>query len=116
MLGKIVSWVRGDPILARKLQAMVAEIDAARTWRVSGDARFVQTAGGQALHIGMRFNGTAYTPGGVIHTGLTDTSKPWLKYDLSTGEITEQVGPPSEPWGANEVWRKKSDFSGAVYF
>lgn len=62
------------------------------------------------------FPGIAYTPAGVLTSGLNDSSKPWVKYDLSTGAITEEIGPPSEPWGANEIWRKKSDFSGAIYF
>jgi hypothetical protein len=62
------------------------------------------------------FTGEAYTPAGVLYDNLTDTSLPWVKYDLSAGVITQEAGPPSEPWGANESWRKKSDFAGAIYF
>ena len=62
------------------------------------------------------FSGEAYTPAGAITTGLTDATKPWVKYELSTGVITEETGPPAEPWGASETWRKKSDFTGAIYF
>ena len=64
----------------------------------------------------LAFNGIAYTPTGVVWDQLTNTNNPWLKYDLSTGIITEQIGPPSEPWGSNEVWRKKADFTGSIYF
>ena len=65
---------------------------------------------------GGAFNGQAYTPAGAFYEDLTDAEKPWLKYDLSTGAITEEVGPPSDPWPANESWRKKGDFKGAIYF
>lgn len=64
----------------------------------------------------LNFSGDAYDPAGNKTTGLTDATKPWVKYDLSSGQITEETGPPSEPWGANETWRKKSDFTGSIYF
>lgn len=62
------------------------------------------------------FNGTAYTPAGILYEELIDPEKFWLKYDLSSGIITEEIGPPANPWGANETWRKKSDISGSAYF
>ena len=65
---------------------------------------------------GRGFSGTAYDRAGNKTTGLSsDTAKPWVKYDLSTGAFTEQVGPPSTPWGNNEVWRNKSDIHGSLY-
>jgi hypothetical protein len=74
--------------------------------------RFTLECGGG----GGSFNGMAYTPAGRLYEDLTDTTKLYVKYDLSTGIITEEVGPPAEPWGVNETWRKKSDFSGSIYF
>ena len=62
------------------------------------------------------FNGKAYDPAGNITENLTDASKPWVKYDIATGIITQEIGPPASPWGANETWRKKSDFTGSIYF
>lgn len=63
-----------------------------------------------------RFNGEAYAPDGRLYENLNDESKPWLKYNLSSGEITEETGPPARPWGSNESWRKKIDIAGAAYF
>jgi len=65
---------------------------------------------------GGAFNGMAYTPAGRLYDDLNESEKPWVKYDLSTGIITEEVGPPASPWGVNETWRKKSDASGSIYF
>ena len=62
------------------------------------------------------YSGTSYTPYGDQYINLTAVAKPWLKYDMSTNIISEEIGPPSEPWGGNEKWRLKADFSGAVYF
>lgn len=76
---------------------------------VSGDKWVIECGGGS-------FSGRAYTPGGILTEGLTTSTKPWVKYSLSTGIITEEVGPPAEPWGNDESWRKKSDLSGAAYF
>jgi len=70
----------------------------------------------ECIGTGGTYTGNAYTPAGILVTGLTDTSKPWVKHNLSTGAITEETGPPSTPWGASETWRKKSDFAGAIYF
>jgi hypothetical protein len=62
------------------------------------------------------YNGIAYAPDGTKTTGLTDTTKPWVKYRMDTGAITQEIGPPASPWGANEIWRLKADFGGAIYF
>lgn len=82
----------------------------------AGNQIRVRAAAGKGGRGGGAFNGTAYRPDGRIVTGLTSASKPWLKMNLSNNVITEEVGPPSQPWGADETWRKKSDFSGAIYF
>jgi hypothetical protein len=79
----------------------------------SGRAWRIEAAGGGG---GGRFNGMAYTPAGRLYDDLNESEKPWVKYDLSTGVITEEVGPPASPWGVNETWRKKSDASGSIYF
>ena len=90
------------------------------SFKVLSGGQFIWDGRTAALQIyaggGGAFNGQAYTPAGAFYEDLTDAEKPWLKYDLSTGAITEEVGPPSDPWPANESWRKKGDFKGAIYF
>ena len=90
------------------------------TFRVLSGGQFIFDGRNAVLQCfgsgGGSFNGTAYTPAGRLYEDLTDATKLYVKYDLSTGIITEEVGPPAEPWGASETWRKKSDFSGSIYF
>jgi len=90
------------------------------TFRVLSGGQFIFDGRNAVLQCfgsaGGSFNGKAYTPAGRLYEDLTDTTKLYVKYDLSTGIITEEVGPPAEPWGVNETWRKKSDFSGSIYF
>jgi len=65
---------------------------------------------------GIVFNGDAYDRAGNKTESLnSDSDKPWIKYSLSTGVFTEETGPPSEPWGNSEVWRKKTDIHGSLY-
>jgi hypothetical protein len=91
----------------KKSYAMVDRTDTTGAWVI-----YVPKGGGGSAV----FNGKAYTPEGIVYDGLTDAAKPWIKYDLSTGQITEEVGPPAEPWGSNETWRYKADVAGAIYF
>ena len=105
-----------------------AAIPAATLQYINDVLKYLDIKNGQLIVAGNRwtiecgagangaFNGKAYTPAGVLYDGLTTATKLWVKYDLSTGIITEEVGPPAEPWGANESWRKKSDFAGSIYF
>ena len=61
------------------------------------------------------FSGTAYAPNGTPTTGLTsDSSKAWVKYVRNTMAFSEQTGPPSDPWPANEVWFEKANTSGNI--
>ncbi|MDB4403270.1 hypothetical protein N9204_00380 [bacterium] len=62
------------------------------------------------------FSGIALDPAGNRTTGLTDATKPWLRYDKAGPTITEQTGPPAEPWGNQYAWRRKVDFAGFAYF
>jgi hypothetical protein len=65
---------------------------------------------------GRGFNGDAYDRAGNLTENLnSDSDKPWIKYLLNTGVFTEETGPPSEPWGNAEVWRKKTDIHGSLY-
>jgi hypothetical protein len=80
---------------------------------ISGNRITIECGGGGSVPT---FNGKAYDPAGNITENLTDASKPWVKYDIATGIITQEIGPPASPWGANETWRKKSDFTGSIYF
>ena len=62
-----------------------------------------------------RFSGTAYVMGART-TGLnSDSSKPWVRIDLSTGAATEQTGPPSFPFGDNYEWYEKSKTPGDIH-
>lgn len=55
---------------------------------------------------------------GKRHTLMNaDPAKNYLQINLSTNPatVTEVDGPPPDPWGDNEVWRKKSDIVGDLY-
>ena len=63
------------------------------------------------------FSGNAWIRGKRF-TGLDGTpAKKYLQITISTNPATviEQDGPPPDPWGDNDVWRKKSDISGDLY-
>jgi len=63
------------------------------------------------------FPGVAYAPNMVATTGLTDDTKPWVKFNKETWGIGEEAAGPAVPAASNEAWRKKSDFPGvAMYF
>ena len=83
-------------------------------WSFGRPTIVVYSAGGGGG--GGAFNGVAYRPDGTFEEKLDDPEQPWVRYKLSTNEITEEVGPPASPWGVDETWRKKSDFAGAIYF
>ena len=62
-----------------------------------------------------QFSGTAYVAG-VRTTGLdSDSSKPWVKCDISTGIATEETGPPSNPFPNNEEWYEKAQTAGDIH-
>jgi len=63
----------------------------------------------------MEFSGVAYVSGRRI-TGLSsDSSKPWVKVDVSNGTATEQTGPPSSPFPPNEEWYEKAYTAGDIH-
>ena len=76
--------------------------------RISGSSSRVTASG--------TFNGQAYKPSGDLVEYMTNTNKPWVMYDIAIDSITEQIGPPPQPFPANQKWRKKADFTGAIYF
>ena len=66
---------------------------------------------------GVTFSGNGWIRGQRF-TGLNATpAKPYLQITISTNPATvaEVDGPPPNPWGDDEVWRKKSDISGDLY-
>lgn len=61
------------------------------------------------------FSGKAYAVNGAPTTGLaSDASKPWVKYVRNTMVFSEQTGPPSNPWPANEIWYEKANTYGNI--
>ena len=67
-------------------------------------------AGGSAV-----FSGTAYAPNGHPTTELNeDSSKPWVKFSKQTFAFTEEIGPPSDPFPADEYWFRKAGVSGDI--
>jgi hypothetical protein len=65
--------------------------------------------------VDVAFSGTAYVAGHKI-TGLTsDSAKLWVKVDVEAGTATEQAGPPSDPFPANEEWFEKSKTAGDIH-
>lgn len=64
---------------------------------------------------GAGFNGICYDRAGNKTVLGNNPSKLWIRYNQSSGVFSEEVGPPSEPWGADELWRKKEDIQGSLY-
>lgn len=62
------------------------------------------------------FSGNAYDPNTHLTSELDDSTKAWVRMKYDTYEITEEIGPPSDPSPANEVWRKKDGTFGDMYF
>jgi len=61
------------------------------------------------------FTGVAYVAG-RRQTGLdSDSTKPWVKCDVSTGIASEQTGPPSSPFDPNEEWFEKDNTYGNIH-
>jgi hypothetical protein len=55
------------------------------------------------------FSGNVWV-GALRKTGYrTDPTKPWVKVILSTGAVSEELGPPSNPVADGEVWFEKSN-------
>lgn len=83
---------------------------------VRHDWKDIKIDGGGAGGGGRGFNGDAYDRAGNKTTGLnSDSDKSWVKYLHNTGVFTQEIGPPSSPWGNAEVWRKKTDIHGSLY-
>ena len=65
--------------------------------------------------VGADFSGKAYAANGTPTTGLAATgNKPWVKYVINTATFSEETGPPSDPWPANEVWWEKANTYGDI--
>ncbi len=62
------------------------------------------------------FNGEVYDRIGLVDDGLTNSSRPWLRYDLSNRTVDEVTGPPPSSWGSNHLWKLKGHCKGAAYF
>ena len=114
------------PAAVRKINALISR---AEVTSVNGMSPMKMTPHGvvalyrnRAIGAGRRnlFSGTAYIKG-VKFTGLSNTpAKPWLHivFDPTATPgvtVTEDAGPPPDPWGANDSWRAKADIMGALY-
>ena len=66
---------------------------------------------------GNRFSGTAYVSG-TKYTGLkSDSDKPYVKIDLTANPVTvtEETGPPADPFPDGEEWYPKATTSGDIH-
>jgi len=64
---------------------------------------------------GLSFSGTAYLSGRKF-TGLnSDGTKPWVKVDVAAGTVTEDAGPPSNPYPPSEEWYEKGNTVGDIH-
>ena len=62
-----------------------------------------------------KFSGTAYVSG-VKTTGLnSDGTKIWVKVDGATGTVTEDAGPPPDPFPSHQEWYEKSKTFGDIH-
>ena len=65
------------------------------------------------LSAGLTFTGTVDI--GVVSTGHdSDTSKPWVKIDLDTNAVSQDLGPPPNPRPSNELWFRKAGTAGDI--
>ena len=64
------------------------------------------------------FDGTAWINGWFISELNTDPESDWIQIDQSVNPwtATEVAGPPSNPWGDNVSYRKKSQIYGTLFF
>ena len=69
-------------------------------WFDSGAAEF----SGKAHYLGTQTTGLA-----------SDSSKPWVKLNRSTGAWSQETGPAPQPVPDNEVWREKAGVAGHIY-
>jgi len=61
---------------------------------------------------GFSGNGWAY---GKRVTGITQTATGYIRGDRTAQAAIWDKGPPPDPWGENEDWRKISDIIGDFY-
>jgi len=61
------------------------------------------------------FSGVAYVSG-VKTTGLnSDGAKPYVKVDIGTNTVTEDAGPPPDPFPAHQEWYEKAYTFGDIH-
>ncbi len=61
------------------------------------------------------FSGVVYLSG-LRFTGLdSDSTKPWVKVDVANSAVTEQDGPPSNPFPPGEEWYEKGKTVGDIH-
>ena len=64
---------------------------------------------------GASFSGTAYVSG-IKTTNLNgDSTKPWIKVDVTTALAEEETGPPSNPFPPNQEWYEKAYTYGDIH-
>ena len=63
------------------------------------------------------FSGTVYFKRTMFTDKNLSTNKPYVKADENgaTITVTEELGPPSNPWQSGEYWREKAYVSGHLY-
>jgi len=68
-----------------------------------------------ALKILGRFTGVVYMSGMKFEDLNLDATKPWVKVDLANSTVTEDAGPPSNPFPPAEEWYEKSKHIGDIH-
>jgi len=61
------------------------------------------------------FSGTAYVIGMKTEGLTTYPDCLWVKCDVSNGVCTEVLGPPADPFPANEEWYEKAKTYGDIH-
>ena len=53
---------------------------------------------------------------GNKYDGLnSDATLPWIKVSIAAGTVSEEAGPPSNPFPQNEEWYEKANISGDIH-
>ncbi len=75
----------------------------------------LQVGADGGMTIGTRITGNVYLSGLKFTGKNSDATKPWIKVDVANSTVTEQTGPPSNPFPPGEEWYEKNKHVGDIH-
>lgn len=61
------------------------------------------------------FSGRVYLAGRLFDGMNSDGTKPWVKVDVAFGNVSQEEGPPPNPFPTNEEWYEKVNTFGDIH-